>query len=145
MSNADIDLIGDLRELIRALDRRMPRLEGGGERRIARDAAALRDNALARIASLEALERSRLAARQPWKRMFSMFRSVSRPVTIGAWVAAFLVVAVAGALSGVSVTIGSSLLWFVACVVPPAVMMFIWRGAPPPTVAEILAAVERRD
>lgn len=145
MSNADIDLIGDLRELIRALDRRMPRLEGTGEGSIARDAAALRDKALERIAGLEALERSRITTRQPWKRMFFMLRSMSRPVAIGAWVAAFLVVAVAGALSGVSITIGTSLVWFVVCVVPPAVMLFIWRGAPPPTVAEILAAAERRD
>jgi len=46
---------------------------------------------------------------------------------------------------GVSITIGISALWFVACVVPPAVMLMVWRGAPPPIAAEILHAVDRRD
>ncbi|HEY3243920.1 MAG TPA: hypothetical protein VGM03_11270 [Phycisphaerae bacterium] len=44
-----------------------------------------------------------------------------------------------------SITIGISAFWLVACVVPPAVMLMVWRGAPPPTVAEILHAVDRRD
>jgi hypothetical protein len=46
-------MIDDLRELITALNRRVPRLKGTGEVDIARDAAALRDKALARIAELE--------------------------------------------------------------------------------------------
>lgn len=46
-------MIADLREFIRALDRRVPRLERLGERGIANDAAALRDKALQRIAELE--------------------------------------------------------------------------------------------
>jgi hypothetical protein len=44
--------IEDLRDLIAALDRRVPRLEREGEADIARDAAALREEALARIAAL---------------------------------------------------------------------------------------------
>jgi hypothetical protein len=46
-------VIADLRELITALDKRVPRLERAGEAGIARDAAALKDEALARIATLE--------------------------------------------------------------------------------------------
>jgi hypothetical protein len=46
-------VIDDLRELITALDRRVPRLERAGEAGIARDATALRHEALARIATLE--------------------------------------------------------------------------------------------
>jgi hypothetical protein len=46
-------VIEDLRELIVALDRRVPRLERTGEVEIARDAAALRNGALDRIAQLE--------------------------------------------------------------------------------------------
>jgi hypothetical protein len=42
-----------LRELITALDLRVPRIERAGEIAIARDAAALRKQALARIAQLE--------------------------------------------------------------------------------------------
>jgi hypothetical protein len=48
-------IITDLRELITALDRRVPRLERAGEAGIARDAAALKHEALARIATLERL------------------------------------------------------------------------------------------
>jgi hypothetical protein len=46
-------VVEDLRELVAALDRRVPRLEREGERDIARDAAALRGEALIRIAELE--------------------------------------------------------------------------------------------
>ena len=42
-----------LRELIEALDRRVPHMERTGELQIARDAAVLRAQALKRIAALE--------------------------------------------------------------------------------------------
>jgi hypothetical protein len=42
-----------LRELIAALDRRVPHVERAGEAQIARDAAALRKRAMKRIAELE--------------------------------------------------------------------------------------------
>jgi hypothetical protein len=42
-----------LRELITALDLRVPHIERAGETAIARDAAALRKQALTRIAQLE--------------------------------------------------------------------------------------------
>lgn len=42
-----------LRELIEALDRRVPHIERTGEIQIARDAAVLREKALKRIAALE--------------------------------------------------------------------------------------------
>jgi hypothetical protein len=44
--------VDDLRDLIAALDRRQPRHDREGEAAIARDAAALREKALARIAAL---------------------------------------------------------------------------------------------
>ncbi|HSL23689.1 MAG TPA: hypothetical protein VK886_19310 [Vicinamibacterales bacterium] len=44
--------IQNLRELIAALDARVPRLERAGEVDIARDASALREEALQRIAEL---------------------------------------------------------------------------------------------
>jgi hypothetical protein len=65
-------------------------------------------------------------------------------MAIGVWLAVLLVVGGVGALSGVSITMGTSALWFVACVVPPAVMLAVWRGAPPPTVAEVLHGVDRK-
>ena len=42
-----------LRELIEALDRRVPHMERTGEIQIAREAASLREKALTRIAALE--------------------------------------------------------------------------------------------
>jgi hypothetical protein len=50
-------VIKNLRELISAIDRRVPRLERTGEVGIARNAAALRREALERIAELESQAR----------------------------------------------------------------------------------------
>jgi hypothetical protein len=46
-------MLRHLRELIAAIDCRVPYIERAGEIAIARDAAALREKALARIAELE--------------------------------------------------------------------------------------------
>ena len=46
-------LLRELHELIAALDRRVPQVEQAGEPSMARDAAALKDKALKRIAELE--------------------------------------------------------------------------------------------
>jgi len=54
--NSDLDrerLACQLRELIQSLNSRVPHLEREGETQIARDAAALRDKAVARLARLE--------------------------------------------------------------------------------------------
>jgi hypothetical protein len=48
-------LIAQLRELIRALDSRVPQLERDGERQIADEAAALKRKAAERLAELEVL------------------------------------------------------------------------------------------
>jgi SHS2 domain-containing protein len=46
------ELLRELDELIAALDRRVPRVERAGEPSIARDAAALREKAVKRLAEL---------------------------------------------------------------------------------------------
>jgi hypothetical protein len=46
-------LVCQLRELIQSLDSRVPHLEREGETQIAREAAALRNKAVARLADLE--------------------------------------------------------------------------------------------
>jgi hypothetical protein len=46
------ELTRELKELIAALDRRVPRVEQAGEAEIARDAAALRAKAVDRLAEL---------------------------------------------------------------------------------------------
>jgi hypothetical protein len=51
---SDAELASTLRDLIAALDRRVPRVEQVGEASIARDAAALREQAVNRLAQLAA-------------------------------------------------------------------------------------------
>jgi hypothetical protein len=51
---APSDLARELQELIAALDRRVPRVERAGEAGIARDAIALREKAVQRLAEIEA-------------------------------------------------------------------------------------------
>jgi hypothetical protein len=46
------ELARELQELIAALDRRVPRVERAGEAMIAREAAALREKAVQRLAEL---------------------------------------------------------------------------------------------
>jgi hypothetical protein len=46
-------LVRELRELIEALDRRVPHIEREGEVQIALEAASLREKAVARLAALE--------------------------------------------------------------------------------------------
>ncbi len=74
-----------------------------------------------------------------------MLSSLNRRNLVAAWVGVLLTVAGAAALSGVSITVGNSALWFAVCVVPPVLMLMVWRGAPPPAMQEILYAVDRRE
>ena len=53
MTGMDTELARSLREVIAALDRRVPRIERVGEASIARDAAVLRKRARTRLATLE--------------------------------------------------------------------------------------------
>jgi hypothetical protein len=55
------DLVHELRELIAALDRRVPQVQRAGEASIAREAAQLRARALKR---LDEIERERALARE---------------------------------------------------------------------------------
>jgi hypothetical protein len=48
------EMIENLRELVKAIDKRARHLDQDGETEIARDAAALRQKAIERIAELEA-------------------------------------------------------------------------------------------
>ena len=53
MALTETPLVRELRELIAALDRRVPHVERAGEISIAQDAAALKAKALQRLAELE--------------------------------------------------------------------------------------------
>jgi hypothetical protein len=70
-----------------------------------------------------------------------MLQDLSRARLAGAWCAAVLVIGAFSVAAGADATISSIELWLVTCLVPPAVMLIAWRGAPPRTVAEVLYAV----
>ena len=53
MTNDSARTIRELKELIAALDRRIPQIQRAGEATIARDAAALKTKALERMARIE--------------------------------------------------------------------------------------------
>jgi len=57
--------LAHLRELIEALDRRVPQIESAGESEIAREAAAVRDKALERIRQLEAAQAGAARTQEP--------------------------------------------------------------------------------
>jgi hypothetical protein len=73
-----------------------------------------------------------------------MLQSITRPVVIGAWCALLVVAAAAATFAGVPITAAAGSLWVAACIVPPGVMLMLWRGAPPQTVAEVLHAVDHQ-
>jgi len=52
MTATEVELVRALRELIEALDRRVPRVADAGEVAIARDARVLREKAVKRLAEL---------------------------------------------------------------------------------------------
>jgi len=78
------------------------------------------------------------------KRERIMFRSMNRRITVGVWITLLVAVAGIGLLSGASITMRSVAFWFLVCSVPPAVMLMVWRGAPPLTVAEVIYAVDQK-
>ena len=48
----------------------------------------------------------------------------------------------AGVPGYMPITVGYAVLLLVIGVAPPAVMLLVWRGAPPQTVAEVLYSVD---
>ena len=77
------------------------------------------------------------------KRVQAMFKDISRLRLAGTWIAATIVMGACSVLWGIALTINNGELWLVACLMPPVVMLLVWRGAPPMTVAELLYSVDR--
>ena len=73
-----------------------------------------------------------------------MWTPKDRTTAIAAWAGIVATVAACSVVLGASFTMNSGVLLLLACVVPPAVMLMMWRGAPAPTVAEMLHADDRR-
>lgn len=64
--------------------------------------------------------------------------NLSRTQWAGIWPACLFVLTACAAIGGVRLTVADGALLLVACLAPPAIMLLVWRGPPPPTVAEVL-------
>ena len=74
-----------------------------------------------------------------------MLKNLSRERVIVAWFVV-VVMAFAGALMvGATATPSTWILFVCLGLAPPALSLVIWRGAPPPTVAEILHTASARE
>jgi hypothetical protein len=60
---------------------------------------------------------------------------------VGVWLTAVAVLTAALITLDPKITISVASLLLTLAVGPPAVLLLVWRGAPPPTVAEVLHAV----
>ena len=67
-----------------------------------------------------------------------MVKEISRTRLVGFWFALVAVVIAWVAATGVNVAISTAVLLLTMCLVPPAIMLLVWRGAPPPTIGELL-------
>ena len=71
-----------------------------------------------------------------------MLNKISCTQMAGAWIAAVIVIIACAVVAGADITVSAGELWLVAAVVPPAVMLLLWHGAPPVTAADLLYAVD---
>ena len=73
-----------------------------------------------------------------------MLKEISRTRLVGFWFAAVAVIIAWVVVTGVNVAISTAALLLTMCLVPPVIMLLVWRGAPPPTVGELRYAVNNR-
>jgi hypothetical protein len=72
-----------------------------------------------------------------------MLNSLTRTRVIQLWFVAVAVVIAAGVAFGVAVTASTAVLLVAGSLVPPAILLVMWRDAPP-TAAEVIHAAERQ-
>ena len=66
-----------------------------------------------------------------------MLKNVSRSQLIAAWFGVVVVLFALSVVWGAETSVSAGILWLLACLAPPAVMLLVWR-APTQTVAELL-------
>jgi UPF0716 family protein affecting phage T7 exclusion len=69
-----------------------------------------------------------------------MLNDITRNRLVGLWFAAVAVVIAFVIGIGMNLGVGTTVLLLTLSLVPPGIIMVLWRGAPTPTVAEILHA-----
>ena len=67
-----------------------------------------------------------------------MLKEISRTRLISVWFAAVALISASIVAMGVNVSVGTTALLVTMSLVPPAIMLLLWRGAPPPTAREIM-------
>jgi hypothetical protein len=70
-----------------------------------------------------------------------MLKNISRARVVGLWLAAVAVLTAALVTFDPHAAIDLAPLLLTLALGPPAVTLLVWRGAPPPTVAELLHSV----
>jgi hypothetical protein len=73
-----------------------------------------------------------------------MLTDITRNRLVGCWFATVAIIVAAVIAMGVNVGVSTTALLLTLSVVPPGIVLALWRGAPPPTVAEILYATNTR-
>jgi hypothetical protein len=73
-----------------------------------------------------------------------MLKDITRARLIQIWFAAVALVVVGGLVYGASVTVSTAAVLAAVCLVPPAIVLMLWPGIQPPTIAEVLHDAERR-
>jgi len=73
-----------------------------------------------------------------------MLKGITRNRLIGFWFAAVAVVIAFVIAMGVSVAASTTALLLTLSLVPPGIVLALWRGGPPPTIGEVLYAANKR-
>ena len=72
-----------------------------------------------------------------------MLKNVSRTYAIAIWFGLLAILAAASVVAGAAATLSTWTLLLLMALAPPTIALIVWRGAPQPTVAELLYAVNQ--
>jgi len=73
-----------------------------------------------------------------------MRKEMTRSRLIQVWFAALGLIVVAGIAVGANVTVGTGAMLLALCLVPPVIVLIVWPGVQPSTIAEVLHGEEQR-
>jgi hypothetical protein len=74
-----------------------------------------------------------------------MLKEMTRARLIQVWFAGILLFVAACTTFGMAMTVGTGAVLFGLSLVPPALVLMLWPGVQPQTVAEVLYGTSRRD
>ena len=62
-----------------------------------------------------------------------MLKEISRTRLVGFWFAVVAFLIASAVATGVNIDVSTTAVLLTMCLVPRAIMLLVWRGAPPPT------------